>query len=198
MPSRLSPDRALIAELHLLVERDRHATAHVIAALMEMDARRLYLGEGCSSLFAYCTQVLHFSEHAAYGRIEAARLASRIPTILDYLADGSLTLTSAGLLAPVLTPENHAELVGRRAAQEQAGRRTADRGSSAAAGCALVSAEAPRDQVDRSVGGGPGRRYTAGRRDDRTRQFNARDGSGATRRALRRFDKTGDGGPTGT
>jgi 5-methylcytosine-specific restriction endonuclease McrA len=107
---RLS-DRELIAETHRLAERDRHATAHVIAALTEMDARELYLAEGCPSLYAYCTQVLHFSEHAAYGRIEAPRAARRFPTILDRLADGSLTLTTVGLLAAHLTPENHAGLL---------------------------------------------------------------------------------------
>ena len=101
----------MIAETHRLAERERHATAHVIAALMELDARKLYLGEGCSSLFTYCTHVLHFSEHAAYGRIEAARAARRFPAILDHLADGSLTLTSVGLLAPHVTPENHANLL---------------------------------------------------------------------------------------
>jgi HNH endonuclease len=104
-------DRELIAETHRLSERDRHATAHVIAALMEMDARELHLAEGCSSLYAYCTQVLHFSEHAAYGRIEAARAARRFPAILDGLADGSLTLTTVGLLSAHLTPENHTGLL---------------------------------------------------------------------------------------
>ena len=42
-----------------------------------MDARRLYLAEGCSSLFTYCTEILHLSEHAAYGRIEAGQWKSR-------------------------------------------------------------------------------------------------------------------------
>lgn len=60
-------DRELLAETHRLAECERHATAHVIAALMEVDGRKLYLGEGCRSLFTYCTEVLHFSEHAAYG-----------------------------------------------------------------------------------------------------------------------------------
>jgi hypothetical protein len=30
----------------------------LIASLAELDARRLYLGEGFPSMFAYCTQVL--------------------------------------------------------------------------------------------------------------------------------------------
>jgi hypothetical protein len=108
---RTLTDRALIAETRRLTERERHATADVIAALMELDARKLYLGEGCSSLFAYCTQVLLMSEHAAYSRIEAARAAQRFPVILDHLADGSLTLTAVGLLAAHLTSENHGALL---------------------------------------------------------------------------------------
>jgi hypothetical protein len=57
--------------------------------LGELDARRLYLGEGCASLFAYCTQTLRLSEHAAYHRIEAARAARLFPIILDLVADGT-------------------------------------------------------------------------------------------------------------
>ena len=81
-------DPELLAEVRRLAGHERHATARLIAALGELDARRLYLGEGCSSLFTYCTQVLHLSEHAAYGRIEAARAARKLPAILDLLADG--------------------------------------------------------------------------------------------------------------
>ena len=50
--------------------RERQATAALIRCLIEVDARRLYLGEGYSSLFTFCTQSLHLSEHAALGRIE--------------------------------------------------------------------------------------------------------------------------------
>jgi hypothetical protein len=51
--------------------------------------------------------VLHLSEHAAYGRIEAARAVRRFPLLLDLLTDGSVTLTTVTLLAPQLTPANH-------------------------------------------------------------------------------------------
>src|SRR3954462_14997808 len=104
-------DADLLTTTAQLAERERHATADLIAALMEIDARKLYLGEDCSLLFTYCTQVLHFSEHAAYGRIEAARAARRFPGILVALASGDLTLTSVTLLGPVLTQENHAGLL---------------------------------------------------------------------------------------
>jgi hypothetical protein len=106
-------NRELLAEVKRLAACERQATAHLIASLMEVDARRLFLGEGCSSLFTYCTQVLHLSEHAAYGRIEAARAARRFPVILELLATGDLTLTAVCLLAPHLTLENHLELLKR-------------------------------------------------------------------------------------
>jgi hypothetical protein len=101
----------LLIRLKMLLGRERHATAHLVAALAEVDARRLYLGEGCSSLFTYCTQVLHLSEHEAYGRIEAARAARRFPLILTLLGDGSVHLTGVGLLAPHLTVENHESIL---------------------------------------------------------------------------------------
>ncbi|MCM3879053.1 MAG: HNH endonuclease [Vicinamibacterales bacterium] len=106
-------DHALLAHVEALVARERRATAELIASLCELDERRLYLGVGCSSLFAYCTEVLHLSEHAAYGRIEAARCARKFPRILERLADGSLTLTAISLLAPVMTEENAGVLLDR-------------------------------------------------------------------------------------
>ncbi len=101
----------LLARVKHFAEGEREATASLIAHLAELDVRRLYLGEGCSSLFTYCTQVLHLSEHAAYGRIEAARAVRRFPILLERLAEGSVTLTTVGLLAAHLTPENHRDLL---------------------------------------------------------------------------------------
>jgi hypothetical protein len=97
----------LMAEAKRLASRERDATTRLIACLMELDERRLYLQEGCASLFSYCTQVLRLSEHAAYGRIEAARAARRFPVLLERLASAELTLTSVALLARHLTTENH-------------------------------------------------------------------------------------------
>ena len=105
------PDRALLDEAQRVVAHERRATADLIALLAEVDARRLYLGEGCSSLFTYCTQVLHLSEHAAYHRIEAARAARQYPMILERVANGDMTLTTVAMLRPHLTPENHETLL---------------------------------------------------------------------------------------
>jgi hypothetical protein len=101
----------LLARVKSLAQGERQATTALIAHLAELEERRLYLAEGCSSLFTYCTQVLHLSEHAAYGRIEAARVVRRFPILLERLEDGSVNLTTVGLLASHLTPENHRELL---------------------------------------------------------------------------------------
>jgi hypothetical protein len=114
-------DNDLLAAVQRLAVDERLATANLIASLAELDARRLYLAEGCSSLFTYCTQVLHLSEHAAYGRIEAARVARKYPVVLERLEAGDITLTTIGLLAPHLTSDNHQHLMdaARRRASER-------------------------------------------------------------------------------
>lgn len=103
-------DNDLLAAVHRLAVDERQATARLIASLAELDARRLYLAEGYSSLFTYCTQVLHLSEHAAYGRIEAARVTRKYPVALERLEAGDITLTTIGLLGPHLTPDNYQHL----------------------------------------------------------------------------------------
>jgi 5-methylcytosine-specific restriction endonuclease McrA len=110
VPTDLS-DSELVAEVSRLAASERRATATLVSALAELDARRLYLGEGCSSMFTYCTQVLHLAEHAAYNRIEAARAARRFPLILTLLADGRVHLSAVRLLAPHLTDENHRDVL---------------------------------------------------------------------------------------
>lgn len=104
-------DEELLARVKQLATREREVTVTLIAHLAELDARRLYLAEGYSSLFVYCTQVLHLSEHAAYGRIAVARAARRFPVILDMLASGPVNLTTVVLLAAHLTRENHREIL---------------------------------------------------------------------------------------
>jgi 5-methylcytosine-specific restriction endonuclease McrA len=108
--ARLSDQDLLDATVRAAAD-ERRTTTELIALLAEVDSRKLYLGEGCSSLFTYCRHRLHLSEFAAYGRIEAARTVRRFPIVLDRLAEGAVTLTSVGLLAPHLTDENHEALL---------------------------------------------------------------------------------------
>ena len=104
-------DLELLDRVTMLARKERRATALLVAALAELDRRKLYLPQGYASLFSYCTRALHLSEHAAYNRMEAARASARFPAVLDGLEDGTLTLASIRLLAPVLTPDNHGRLL---------------------------------------------------------------------------------------
>lgn len=104
-------DEQLLLKVKALAGLECEATAQLIASLAELDARRLYLAEGFPSLFSYCTEALHLSEHAAYNRIEAARAARRWPVILQMIAGGMVTLTVVRLLIPLLTDENHRQLL---------------------------------------------------------------------------------------
>ncbi len=101
----------LLTRVKHLAEGEREVTAALITHLAELDRRRLYLAEGCASLFTYCTQILHLSEHAAYGRIAAARASRKFPVILDMLSAGSVNLTTVCFLARHLTRENYREVL---------------------------------------------------------------------------------------
>jgi hypothetical protein len=108
--THLSNDE-LLSHVQRLSATERGATARLVAALAELDARGLHLAAGCSSLFTYCTQVLRLSEHAAYGRIEAARASRRFPVVLELFECGDVTLTTITLLARHLTADNHRALL---------------------------------------------------------------------------------------
>src|SRR5262245_46948115 len=99
--------RALLA----LVTEERIHTAQLLLHLAEFDPRGLHREDGYPSLFAYCVQVLHFSEDEAFKRIRAARAARRVPAILEEIAEGRLHLTAVLLLAPHLSPQNAEELL---------------------------------------------------------------------------------------
>jgi len=109
-PNQLS-DPDLVAEVKRLVCCERAATAQLIAYLAELDQRQLYLGEGYSSLFDYCTKALSMSEDEAFYRIRAVRLVCRFPAVLEMLASGSIHLSTVRLLSPCLTVSNASEVL---------------------------------------------------------------------------------------
>ena len=129
-PARLEfeglPNDQLLDEVRRLALRERVATADLLRCLIEVDTRRLYLREGCASLFTYCTQVLHLAEGAAYNRIEAARgatLSARARTHCRRLTH--IDLGTPARAAPDRGESRH--LARRRTPQGKARRRAADR-----------------------------------------------------------------------
>jgi 5-methylcytosine-specific restriction endonuclease McrA len=104
-------DAALLRDLAKLVVQDRATTASLLAHIAEIDARRLYVPAGYSSMHAYCVEKLRLSEDAAYKRIRAARAARRFPSLFEAVAEGRIHLAGVCLIAGHLTPENASELI---------------------------------------------------------------------------------------
>jgi hypothetical protein len=101
-PLRQLADSELMARTASLAERGRAVNALLVAHLVELEARGLPLAGGFSSMHAYCVEVLRMSDAEAYLRIEASRLARRLPVVLDMLLDGSTSLSCLKVLSPVL------------------------------------------------------------------------------------------------
>jgi hypothetical protein len=104
-------DQQLLVRVKDLARSEREVTVNLVVHLAELDERKLYLGEGCASLFSYCVEILHLSENAAYARIQAARAARKCPALLAKLAAGSMNLTTVGLLAPHLKETHGVDLL---------------------------------------------------------------------------------------
>jgi hypothetical protein len=112
-PLRQLPDDELLRRTTELVGRSRRTEAEIVAHIAEVDERRLFARSASPSMFAYCIEVLRFSEAEAYLRIAAARAARAHPTLLDMLADGRLHLSSVARIAPHLTAANRDAVLAR-------------------------------------------------------------------------------------
>jgi hypothetical protein len=104
--TRLSDD-ALHSRLKVLASRECSATVELVGHLAELEGRTTHLGGGRGSLYAYCRDVLGYSEDAAWNRAATANAVRLYPVILGWLADRSLNVTIVRILRPVLTRENH-------------------------------------------------------------------------------------------
>src|SRR6478735_6899599 len=91
-------DKFLLSETKLLVAKERSATTVVLHHLREIDRRKLYADVKCSSLFAYCTRELGYSESSAQRRIESARMLEAIPEIEEKFESGLLTMSNVSLV----------------------------------------------------------------------------------------------------
>jgi len=105
-------DDELLRGLSALVQKSRRMEFELVAHIGEVNERELYRRE-TSSMFAYCTEVLHLSEAEAYLRINAARASRRHPMLLDMLRDGRLHLSAIVKLAPHLNEANREAVLAR-------------------------------------------------------------------------------------
>src|SRR5262245_10534104 len=104
-------NQELVEGAKRLVGRHHTVTAHLIAHLAEIYARKLHLAEGFSYLGDYCVVALGMSEDEAHRRAHAAVLAQKYPVILGMLLEGSIHLTTLRIMGKCLTPKNHRQVL---------------------------------------------------------------------------------------
>ena len=104
-------DQILLRDLAEHTTNDRRTTAMLLAHIAEVMRRKLYRGQGYSSMRRYLVHELLMSSDVAEKRIQAAMAARMVPGILPAIQDGRLNLTGVVLLAPHLTRANASELL---------------------------------------------------------------------------------------
>lgn len=108
--SRLT-DEELIASLKALARDERGRLVAILRHLEEMGRRRAPENRGFPSLFDYCIRELRWAEGETARRIHVARAAKKHPVLYRAIERGLLSLTTAALLAPHLTWDNHRRLI---------------------------------------------------------------------------------------
>ena len=88
----------ILENLNRLVREERRITTEILWHLKEVEERKLFIGEGYTSLFSYCVEELKYSESAAYRRILAMRVLRQIPELSAALEDGLLSVATVCLV----------------------------------------------------------------------------------------------------
>jgi hypothetical protein len=88
-------DTELLSELKTLADREREIHLQVLHYLREVERRDLHLARGFSSLFAFCTEFLGFTEKESMTRIQAMRLVRRMPSAEKLIEGGVLSVSVA-------------------------------------------------------------------------------------------------------
>src|SRR5262245_43899642 len=104
-------DDALLRGFARHADDERGSLAEVLADIVEVEKRKLYLPAGYPSMLAYCTDERRFTRDAARRRINAAHVAAKFPAIFPAVAEGRLDLSAVLALARHLTPANADELL---------------------------------------------------------------------------------------
>ena len=109
----------LLAATRGIVEKERGSEADLLVLLGEIDERKLYLEQACPSMFAFCKREYRFSEDMAWNRIAVARMARRVPQVLDAIRTGQVHLAGLRVLGHHLTADNHRELLNEAAGKSR-------------------------------------------------------------------------------
>ena len=93
--------------------RERATTLVVLLKLLVVERKKIHLKLGYSSLFAYCTKYLGYSDSTAGRYIHTARSIGRCPELEALLRRREVTLGTLLSVAGVLNKRNQTELIER-------------------------------------------------------------------------------------
>lgn len=101
------------------VANERESTLTVLNFLIEIEKRRLYLNDGYSSIFDFCTSAWGYSSSSAWRRIQTARCIMRFPRVLGMLERNEVNPSTVAQVSRVLNEANGNELLSRIADKSQ-------------------------------------------------------------------------------
>lgn len=98
----------LLSNLKLLVTKERELIRQVIEYLEEVEARKLFLEQGYSSMFVFCTEYLNYTPQEAQTRIQAMRLSRSVPEVKTQLQNSEISLSVVAKVQSHIQRENKA------------------------------------------------------------------------------------------
>lgn len=99
-------DHQLLQDALHWSNKEREATAKLLWHLKEIDERRLYSVQKCTSLYDYCIRILKYSEGQASRRVSACRLLKQLPGLISDIENGNLNLTQLNQAEKFFKDEN--------------------------------------------------------------------------------------------
>jgi len=85
----------------------RNLEGSLIEALQEFDRHQGFRKMGYRSLYSYCCENLKMSENQALTLIRISRKAVEVPALKEAVIKKEITLSSAKVIAPIITSQNH-------------------------------------------------------------------------------------------
>ncbi len=98
-------DRELVTRLHQLVGKEKSITLEILAHLIEVGQRGLYLQKGYGSLFDYCKGERGYTDASAWRRVNATESLRKFPEAYALLESGRVNLCTLGKISKVITRE---------------------------------------------------------------------------------------------
>ena len=101
----------LHSEIFEEVRAFHKSESRILDLLQKIDAAKLYLEMGYSSLFKYSVGYLKLSEAQSWTFMTVARKSKEVPELKTQIDNGELSVSTARRIVPVLEKSNHVEWI---------------------------------------------------------------------------------------